>query len=390
MPRFVKQIIRPGTYLAKKPTGERVQLKVTPERIKAWAARFNQMTEKGLKIPAPWRHDLSAVPTQADTGDSTRNAGFWKKLWVEDGYLTGELDAPLSGDVEKIGTTVQEVSPYILPEWEDGDGQKWDDAILHIALVTNPIVPRQSNFVEATEPTPALALSFSLDDFVGAVVMADEENVEDTKPEETKTEEPKVEVKTYSISDALAILAKVGLALPEDTTADNLVERIIVAGNAVVQSENKDGETGETKVNPDSKETPAPVTMSHAGAVPAFLKPMVVKDLTNRVGLLVNTGRISQKYADEVLKPNIVGLQLSMDAQGNLDLGKFGVQLETLEALPENPLLSDITARVPREDGGTLMSHEERLPKDYIGSPLTEEDADKIVDAQFEAAGRKK
>ena len=137
--KFTKQILRPGTYVVRSPDGGRSEVKITPDRLRRYSDTFYKMRANGLKVPAPWRHDKSE-PMAKEVKDARDYGGYWEEAWIgSDGALYGKLDAPLAADSDKIGETVTEVSPYIQPEWVDGKGNKYEDAMLHIALVQHPV-----------------------------------------------------------------------------------------------------------------------------------------------------------------------------------------------------------------------------------------------------------
>jgi len=337
MPLFSKQIIKPGTYLARDLTGKRKEFVVTPERITHWIKNFNKMRAAGLKVPAPWVHDPQSNPSKEPPGNE--NGGFWEKLWTSPtGALHGTIDVPIASDAEKVGTVVREVSPLVRPNWKDGMGTEWEDSISHIALVQNPVVPGQDNFEAIAEKnlaaTDAQATAASLSDFVAAL---SDEGTESTQSPETRATAP-------SVAQVLEALSSAGLTLPEDTTFENLAERIVVAGKALSGTQDADEEKDKM-----SKEQPNPVAMSQeleakdaqiatltkqvdGLAALSLQKHLEAYDL--RISDLLKAGTIKADFVEKVVKPlrdSITALSINDD--GSIQRVELDTVLETAEAM---------------------------------------------------------
>jgi len=354
--RFVKQILKPGVYLASTPSGRKRRVRLTLDRLKRICETFQNMLKAGLNIPAPWGHDGSIPVRSADVVKN--NVGFWKKLWLDQktGWLYGELEVPREEDASRVGTTVQEVSPFLAPEWRDGQGNVWKDAILHIGLVAHPVVAGQENFQKAEESAMSLQMS--------GYLFADEGT---------------------ELERALAILRGLGLPLPDDTTEENLLERILIAGEALLKKkQDEEGEpekeTGEQKSPEKPQQEPAPVAMAAeleaAGQKIKVLEATASKLLgeryLSRIRQLVATGRCSPDYANKKLVPMAENLQFSLDEKGVPMSNPLDPILEALEAQPANP----------------ITRTEEPFPYKPTGE-LTDEEAEKIADSVFQVAGLK-
>lgn len=430
--KFTKQILRPGKYVVRSPGGGRSEEEVTPDRLRRYAATFAEMRGNGLRIPAPWRHDKSA-PLSQEVKDSRDYGGYWEETWIDnDGSLYGKLDAPLAADAEKIGATVTEVSPYILPEWTDGKGRKYDDAMLHIALVQHPVEPGQTNFVpDKADNQPAMALSLS-QLIEGAVEFADEVANSDGAGAPPSGQEPAGEpspdkASNPTIQDVLAALSAVGLSLPEDTTPLNLAERIVVAAKALEGKKEQDREE-EAGGQPggESKQQPLPIAMADEPMVAdmkvsedglaitfetkearqryeqqsekslEFSAGLVRDDYKRRVEELVRTGRITPDYYNKKLRPLMDGFELSLGGDGQRVPSQLDTVLDALESLPENATgmgnrngrgFLQPTSRNPL--AGMQMSFEEPMPPGYeAGGEITEERAKEVVDQQLVASGK--
>lgn len=134
--KFKKDLIRDGRWVHP-DTGK--EIVVTPERMDHWIKQFNAMAEAGLKVYMPIDHKAN---------DSTKNAGFGEALFRDGNTLYAILDVPDSEYAEKIGSTIQEVSISVTPEWTDGKEKKWKDFIDHISPCTYGVIEGQGNFEE--------------------------------------------------------------------------------------------------------------------------------------------------------------------------------------------------------------------------------------------------
>ena len=261
MPTFVKQIVpKPGKYLARAPDGKRVLVDVTLDRMRKWITNFKTLLGRGFSTPAPWwKHEPGAVPTNSpDKGPTYKNGGFWKNLWLEGSSLYGEIDVP-DHQAADIGTSVREVSPLAVAAYRDGVGNEYDDTLVHIALITKPVIPGQDNFqpsqgASTTGDMPQVA--FSASDIVTGFAVSEGVEGGHVTPEKVYATNPGAE-------QVLQALASVGLNLPADTTPENLAERIIIAAHAKAGSrEEGEGEEEGEGQGQNVQEKPTPIVMS--------------------------------------------------------------------------------------------------------------------------------
>lgn len=461
MPTFTKPIVKPGRYKVNsiQPDGsvKRVDADITPAMIKHWVDTFAAMRKVGINIPAPLHHDRKAVPTtDADKAvldeltarnevGSFRNAGWWENLFQdENGTLHGVLDVPLAADAEKIGTTVKEVSLHAMNEYVAGTGEKFENPIYHIALVTHPIEPGQENFkpIQPGETVTAIAMS----DFVEplpTITMADangnprlasltiEENdygystitmrvanapsfLDSARSLINRlTNNQETYLNRIAMSDeiimseadgksmcgeAVKVLAELGIKLPDDTTVKNLAERIVTAGKALIAAK----EETEPDGNGDGTTTPKKVTKGNIRmaqhAIDATtpqgkaIVSMVGKQIADRCSALVNSGRITGEFFEAELKPQIETLTMSVmvDDDGNPLPTSMETTLRALEAIPAKVALTG--QEISRDDakktvtvGGVAMSMLD--PPKHEVTQLTDADAEKIVDQVFANTG---
>lgn len=296
MPKFTKQILRPGTYWVSTLTGDRRPETITPERIQNWVETFTRMREAGLKVPAPfYRHVQTAIPVASKADLKTldpETKGFWDKVWhdPQDGSLWGTLDVPLEEDAKVVGTKLQDVSIYA-NTFQDGLNRRWEDALLHIALVPQPVEPNQANFQQSEGLLCSAAYAYSgfspissvppkLQGFQMAVdpkpATKPEPESKDNSQQGDSSQASSSEGNTKSqFATALECLASRGISLPDDTDQSNFFDRLITACHALQAfdgNKNDEEETPEVeeegeldvpnKPNTSSRREPPPIAMS--------------------------------------------------------------------------------------------------------------------------------
>ena len=408
--RFLKEIMRPATYLATALDGTRKKVTITADDCRAAATAGAEMLAAKLRIPAPWKHNLSdplgPVDAKAKEPDSKDNAGWWERFLYDEATQAclGEIDVPLEEDARKVGTTVCEVSP-LLKTFKDGSGREWKNAPFHVALVTHPIMGNQANF----QP---LEMAASLDSGAGfALALSDivsfsqehllqpsgevgklEASIQElamahAEKKETKTEEkaektadsevsgePTGKATAPTMKELLEVLSKIGLPLPEDTTPENLAERIMVAGNALVKSrEDKTKTDGEEPIT-----EPVPVAMSLGESnmadspFKAIAEDQARKGYVARVESLVNTGRLAPVIASTLFKPALEGFAMSIgDDQKPIEPKLFtvGDVLSMFEAFPENTILNVAgKGKTDKNKAGVAFSFEQEPAADMLGN----------------------
>lgn len=388
MPQFIKEIVRAGKYHIPDGVGGTREVSITPKRLEKWVSTFNKQMANGLRVPAPGSHDFEkAIPVRLGPSgtleSSVDNLGFWDALWVDPDTQTlkGIVNAPGSVDdpntpAGKLGKTVQETSVYINPKWKDGAGNDYDEAVMHIACVTHPIQPGQSNFQPADD---GIAIAMSFRDNTSSP-----DPSQPTDPSKVLgSEDPEgapAAASNASISEVITLLRDVAkIALPQDTTDTNLVERLLIALN---QKSLEDDEEGEGSVNEPPEgaqlrnapfvmafnpkqiealvktvnpETGKPFTAADFQAPPAEDVVMshpkvkqleqstnvllsVVTDqakanLRSRVTNLVASGRTSKAHVDAAIMPMVDSLVMSFAADGKPVKQPVEMVLEALEAI---------------------------------------------------------
>lgn len=410
MPKFRKTVLKVGRYSVNDLNGGRKEEVFLPERLKKIADSYAQMKEAGINVPAPWWHNSNeAVPSKELLKDSKNNAGWWNDLFLdENGDLVGEVEVPLEEDAKKIGTTVKEVSPLIRKKFIDGNGRIWDDVVTHVAFVTHPVQAGQDDFKPVkTEDEVAIAMSC----YLGLDTPPKTESKDSSKTpgnqgsQEYSSDNPTAGV--YNIKEALQCLRGVGVDLPDDTTPENLIERILVACRAI---QGKDAQEGDED-NPERNgvtEQPQPIAMSvqmstddkQISAYRTLAQKSVQQNYVTRIRNLVAEGKLTKQYAQEHLEPLVQGFQLSLDAEGIPQEGQLDFLLKHLEALPPAnvsppgaaqffaPIMS-ASPITPAGASALSLFDEEPMPKGLAGEEIAQdgEGLDEAVKSQLSAAG---
>jgi hypothetical protein len=144
---FWKDMIHAGNYLH--PAGN-LSLAVDRQRLGNWADVGQRMLAAGV-----------AIPINCDHSDSARDVvGYVQQFKLEDDRLLGLCQ--FIGDEAALTAARNLVSVGIDPDFTDGQGRQWGEAIVHLALTPVPVVPDQDQFVQAgsdAEEEPGVALA---------------------------------------------------------------------------------------------------------------------------------------------------------------------------------------------------------------------------------------
>ena len=133
---FWKDMIHAGEYVH--PT-RKFSLAVDGDRLRKWAETGAQMLAAGV-----------AIPINCDHSESARDVvGYVKEFKREGDQLLGLCQ--FIGDEAALTAARNLVSVGIDPDFVDGEGRRWEEAIVHLALTPVPVVPDQDQFVLAKE-----------------------------------------------------------------------------------------------------------------------------------------------------------------------------------------------------------------------------------------------
>lgn len=138
-PKFKKEVLRTGRWIHP-ATGE--SLDFDPEFLERLAEDTNRWIALGQKVHFPAGPDCHAE----DARDALKNIGYWSNFRVEEGRLVADVEVPDQAAAEKIGKTIQDVSPEIRWPARSATGEILEAAIFHVAATPIPAIPGQSNF----------------------------------------------------------------------------------------------------------------------------------------------------------------------------------------------------------------------------------------------------
>jgi hypothetical protein len=131
-----KDMIHSGNYVH--PSRD-FSLAVDRNRLEKWAATGQKMIAAGL-----------AVPINCDHSDSARDVvGYVKEFKLDGDRLLGLCQ--FIGEDAALTAARNLVSVGVDPDFTDGHGEKWGEAIVHLALTPVPVVPDQDQFVKTEE-----------------------------------------------------------------------------------------------------------------------------------------------------------------------------------------------------------------------------------------------
>ena len=136
---YLKDIISTGTY-THPSTGQVID--VTVERMDSWVQTFNSMKAAGVDVEAVVDHsdkadDIVGYVTEMERIGDTLYA-------VHD--MRGERGASLAEKVRNVSIMLQ-------PDYVDGKDNHYGEAITHVAVCQQPVVPGQSEFIPMSKLT---------------------------------------------------------------------------------------------------------------------------------------------------------------------------------------------------------------------------------------------
>lgn len=140
-----KDVIEVGNYthpITKQRFG------VTEKRIDHWAKNVNDMNAAGLEIPTPIDHaetQLARAKHNDPYVSAADNLGF-----VVGARRVGNrlrLTHQVIGEDALVKAMRNRASIYVLPEYVDERGRKWDDCIVHSAYTPMPVVSGMGAFL---------------------------------------------------------------------------------------------------------------------------------------------------------------------------------------------------------------------------------------------------
>jgi hypothetical protein len=138
-PRFKKEVLRKGKWVHQ-GTGEKLDFDVA--LLERLAQDTNKWITLGQKVHFPVGPDCH----EEDARDALQNLGYWSNFRVEGERLVADVEVLDQQAVDKIGKTIQDVSPEIRWPARAATGEVLEAAIFHVAATPIPAIPGQSNF----------------------------------------------------------------------------------------------------------------------------------------------------------------------------------------------------------------------------------------------------
>lgn len=391
MPVFEKDVLYPGRY--RLADGRTVEY--SRDDVAHLKQRLKDMAAAGIQVPVAWEHVDEAKPQTAEQRASNRakwNLGFTLDAdETTDGFLVAKVDVPGEEDAKRL-PSVRFASPEIVENFTDGTGKVWPGkSITHIAVTPRPVQHNQQPFKSVQLSGGVVRLS--LTDRVGG----DDQSVRQSLgerlseahavPEKNKTKEADVgegkDQADAKFQECLECLRADNYGLPDDTTPENLIERLHTA--ALTKRKMMGDQYGTGGQSTPSGEGVSPVTMSMEQRLVATEKRLLQREkeqLVLRIGNLFSTGRVSKPLRDKLLQEAST-VQLSLDESGELKDIKLLAKVEAYEALPAS---FSTPERLSNGQGDDMTAVD--APDGMAGAPRTREEVDRAVDEFLELVGR--
>lgn len=333
---FEKDVLYVGTV---HPPGLSEPILFTDEDIQYYGRRMKEMLADGLQIPLAWSHQDRAKPMTQEEWD--RRKAELEKLTLghacaadvdpELGCLKVKIEIPVEEDARRV-RAVRYVSPEIIWNYRDGRGKVWPGpSITHLAVTARPVQHHQQPFRQV-----ALSmLRLSMSDYVrlGDIDVADE-------PQNTPNNGDGAVDSGAKLKKVLEALAKVGLVLADDTTVDNLLDRLhsVALTKEAADNGSISSDDDESRTTPSEKEI-SPVMMSLVQKELEPYKQALLRthraSLQSRIRRLLDTGRITRPIY-QALAADCGKVHLSLDGMGDLIPSPLTAKIEAYEALDEN------------------------------------------------------
>ena len=400
---FRKEILAGGTVST---LGRMV--KINPDRIGKLVSTFNALKSKGYKVPVVLGHPQEFSdpagwpykPVSAEEPLLRSSVGFVNGLTVDGDKVYADMEIADNDVGAKLtDKTIACCSPMIVPNFEDGDGEKWSNGVFtHLALTNKPRQMRKSGFeaIEArlsdlteestfddlmlamgTFPANAKAKppeeededdededgvemskkgdldddGHGKDDDTTGEEMKDEdddgeEDVEDEVEEEAEEDVEDGEDKTKGDerlqTETQVALKKIGIVIPEGTGKDDFMKVLHAA--VLSHLSTKAGANGEQQETPedqvpdeDIEEAEDPMSKQMLSDLVAQNTKLIRKDVKGRISALLNSGKIT-KVKHDALVTEVDAWQLSDDGSTG-SLTGIEATVAIYEELPDGACL---------------------------------------------------
>lgn len=417
--RLEKIGLKVGEYLS----GDGL-IRVTPGRIARWIKNFRRLSQARDVVPMRWDHD-------SDDDSPVTMSQYKRALGARDtvGRLL-DLQPAEGGTAVKFVLDVKSkkayrkakqndigLSPVIQSSWLLGMGRKLRDVITHVDLVNHPVDHSQDDFVESAGPAPAyMSIRSGRHKRIYAMAITvptrrrtrreepleqrrvkkvvarrrrmgetDDEGDDDVPKKKKGGEEGEGEVgdDQKKLNAVLEVLADMDIIVPDDTTADNFLDRLHAAllTAAAQQGADEEGEDGTAPDAGGGDSAMQPTTMmskeKRKSLTPteAFVHQQYGANLTRQLDALVASGRATpdevKGYKERLSKGKV---RLSLDEQGQPKKGEIELFVASREKLPTGTLFS-AEQRTQRMSNDQVMG----IPSNLYGKEAETYDSARAV-----------
>lgn len=364
MASFRKAVLSVGTYHS--PDGVVV---VTAPRLVHWANQVARIQATDYAIPMHWDHAendsidlLEPIKLSALKEGKSRSAAHTVGKLVSFKVATDGQSAELTVETltpsatEKANSNAVYVSPVLFDKWKDGAGNEYTDTIGSIDLVDYPVDHSQGPFMPVASSTRmgcAIRMSATPSKLfrLGPVPMTFPDKSDDGDGDEQKaapeadaapTPAPQAPPTSARIADAIKGLAALKIMLPEDTTPENFLDRLVPAlMTAAAQTAPDAVEAEQLPPEPPTPEQPVLADNPQIAAMSLRIRTLETNKLNEgraaiaaRLDALVKSGRATP--AEFQAKSKTLGVQkLSLSKDDTINAGSIGIWLEARESTPE-------------------------------------------------------
>jgi hypothetical protein len=196
--RFKKEVLRVGRFVHP-TTGQELDFN------NAFLARLVTATNRWIELGHKVWFPVGADCHFEDANDARQNLGYWSSFRVEGHSIVADVEVLDVAAAEKIGRTIQDVSPAIQWNALSSTGEKLEAVIVHVAATPCPVIPKQQNFVP-------LAREVRMEE-------TEKPQAEKKSADEDAAETAVLEGEPKSDAGAVLSKAKTLLGLPEDADA---------------------------------------------------------------------------------------------------------------------------------------------------------------------------
>ena len=161
MPTLTKQILPIGKHTAKDKKGNFVKTNIPKERALKWINNVARMNAKGLHVPFPREHNFEIIVSSdlESLKENEENLGVWKRLWLEDNMLMGDIEC--KADCVDEVKALNGCSIYA-DDYTDADGNVWPDVLNHICATDKPLALGTDGYETKSENSLSIAMSSSV------------------------------------------------------------------------------------------------------------------------------------------------------------------------------------------------------------------------------------